>query len=165
MSIKNDINRLALEVGNSLFKLNMKLVTAESCTGGKIAAIATMVAGSSAWFERGYVTYSIESKQELLSVNPETIKTYGVVSEETVLEMAQGALKNSHADIALATTGYAGPGGGESENPVGTIYFAWLSPYFPIKTIKHYFKGDRESITDQAILFSLENLKFLVRNL
>lgn len=163
MMMNNDFNRLASEVGILLAKHNSMLVTAESCTGGWVAEAITAIPGSSKWFERGYVTYSNSSKQELLNVTEQTIAVYGAVSEQTAIEMADGALKNSHAQIALAVTGIAGPDGGEQYKPVGTVYFAWVGERFACQVAKMYFSGDRQTIRQQAVAFSLESLIFIMR--
>lgn len=165
MFINNDINRLASQVGDSLLKHNFMLVTAESCTGGGIAQALTAIPGSSAWFERGYVTYSNQAKQELLGVKSTTLASFGAVSEATVKEMAEGALNNSHAHIALAITGIAGPGGGDPTKPVGTVYFAWIGQQFACEVAHYVFTGDRAAVREQAIHFSLNGLIYIVRNL
>jgi nicotinamide-nucleotide amidase len=117
----------AEQVFELLLKHNMKLVTAESCTGGMVAAAITDIAGSSQVFERGFVTYSNESKTELLGVTPWMLQTYGAVSPEVAKAMAEGALKNSKADLAVSITGIAGPGGGTTDKPVGLVYLSLLS--------------------------------------
>lgn len=165
MIIQPDFNRLASKVGALLAKHNEMLVTAESCTGGWIAETMTALPGSSAWFERGYVTYSNLAKQELLHVSEPTLARYGAVSEYTAVAMAQGALRNSHAQIALATTGIAGPSGNEQNKPVGLVYFAWASNRFNCQVAKMMFSGDRQSIRQQAVTFSLESLIFIMRNI
>ena len=118
---------LAQKVGERLKAARAKLVTAESCTGGWAAQVVTSVAGSSAWFERGFVTYSNEAKRELLGVQEDTLRAHGAVSEETAREMAQGALSRGKGTVALAVTGVAGPGGGTPDKPVGMVCFAWAS--------------------------------------
>jgi len=130
------------------------LVTAESCTGGGLAYAITAIPGSSKWFERGFVTYSNESKQELLGVSSNTLEKYGAVSEQTVIEMAHGALRNSHADFSIAITGIAGPDGGTAEKPVGTVWFAWGTKD-KIQSQLKFFQGDRKSIREQAIEYAL----------
>ncbi|MFU8797894.1 MAG: CinA family protein [Gammaproteobacteria bacterium] len=130
------------------------LVTAESCTGGGLAYAITAIPGSSHWFERGFVTYSNISKEELLGVKPEILEEYGSVSEEAAIEMAKGALLHSHAQFSIAITGVAGPEGGTPNKPVGTIYFAWGS-LEKIYSQRHFFKGNRYMIRKQAIAFAL----------
>ncbi len=119
------MDKLAAQVGVLLKSHGMMLATAESCTGGGVAQAITEVAGSSAWFERGFVTYSNLSKQQMLGVRESTLKQHGAVSEMTVREMVAGALQHSSAQVALAVSGIAGPDGGTAEKPVGTVWFAW----------------------------------------
>ena len=134
------------------------LVTAESCTGGGIAESVTSIAGSSQWFERGYVTYSNESKQELLKVMLDTLTRYGAVSEECAAEMAEGAINNSHADIAVSVTGIAGPDGGSADKPVGTVCFGWSQREQETLTTRIVFAGDREEVRRQTVLMALQGL-------
>lgn len=164
MMIGFTMNLLALanELGELLHTRNLKLATAESCTGGQVAETVTAVAGSSKWFERGFVTYSNLAKQEMLGVPKETLAKFGAVSEETVRVMAQGALLFSLADIALAVTGIAGPDGGSIEKPVGTVWFAWAGKNWETETELKHFSGDRLQIRLQATQYALEKLvKFL----
>ncbi len=142
---------LAEQVGKTLAAHDQKLVTAESCTGGWVAQSITDISGSSAWFDRGFVTYSYEAKQEMLGVNRKTIEDFGAVSEECVIEMVQGALKNSHADSALAVTGIAGPDGGSYDKPVGMVWFGWLITGGQCTTLRRRFSGDREAVRQQAV--------------
>jgi len=138
--------RLAEEVGAALKSRGVMLVTAESCTGGWVSAAITMVPGSSEWFERGFVTYTHISKREMLGVTADTLASYGAVSEQTVREMVTGALARSHAQVALAVSGVAGPGGGTPEKPVGTVCFAWgVKDGTPGSETRH-FAGDREAV-------------------
>lgn len=138
----------------TLFKLldshNFKITTAESCTGGMIAAAITEVVGSSAYFERGFITYSNEAKMEQLGVNPVTIQTFGAVSEQCARLMARGAIAHSLADIAVSVTGIAGPGGGSVDKPVGLVYIG-LSDDTHATVYKHVFEGDRSSIRQQTV--------------
>jgi len=131
------------------------LVTAESCTGGWAAQELTAVAGSSAWFERGFVTYSNEAKQEMLGVRAETIERHGAVSEETAREMALGALERSRGTVALAITGIAGPSGGSREKPVGTVCFAWAKKDRTLTAETRHFAGDREAVRRQSVEYAL----------
>jgi nicotinamide-nucleotide amidase len=152
------MHSLVEELSLLLTAKNMRLVTAESCTGGMIAAAMTDRSGSSAIFERGFVTYSNESKIEQLDVKSETIESYGAVSEHTAAEMAMGALKNSHADIAVSITGIAGPNGGTQEKPVGLVYIGVaLQNQEPVIT-KNNFDGDRTSIRQATAEKALELL-------
>jgi nicotinamide-nucleotide amidase len=130
------------------------LVTAESCTGGWASQALTSVAGSSAWFERGFVTYSNAAKQELLGVRKKTLEAHGAVSEETAREMALGALGKSRGTLALAITGIAGPGGGTPEKPVGTVCFAWASKG-AASTETRRFAGDRDAVRRQSVEHAL----------
>lgn len=133
------------------------LATAESCTGGWAAEVTTSVAGSSEWFDRGFVTYSNEAKQEMLGVKAETLSRHGAVSEETAREMAKGALARSRATVAVAITGVAGPGGGSDEKPVGTVCLAWASGSGVGSETKR-FSGDRESVRRQSVERALQGV-------
>ena len=147
-------------MGQLLHERHWLLATAESCTGGWVAKILTDIVGSSAWFERGFVTYTNIAKQEMLGVNVTIIDKHGAVSELTVREMARGALKNSHAHISLAITGIAGPGGGSEVKPVGTVWFAWaVRDNDEIRCADHLFAGDREAVRRQAVMTALEGVK------
>jgi nicotinamide-nucleotide amidase len=148
---------LAQKVGERLKAARAKLVTAESCTGGWAAQVVTTVAGSSAWFERGFVTYSNEAKREVLGVEQSTLRAHGAVSEETAREMAQGALSRGKGTVALAVTGVAGPGGGTPDKPVGMVCFAWASPR-SVSSETRQFTGDRESVRRQSVVRALEGV-------
>ena len=148
---------LARRVGERLKAARAKLVTAESCTGGWAAQIVTSVAGSSDWFERGFVTYSNDAKRELLGVQEDTLRAHGAVSEETAREMAQGALSRGKGSVALAVTGIAGPGGGSPGKPVGTVCFAWASTR-SVRSETQQFSGDRESVRRQSVVRALEGV-------
>jgi len=148
---------LAKKLGVRLKRANDMLATAESCTGGWAAQVVTSAAGSSAWFERGFVTYSNAAKQELLGVRAETLRAHGAVSEETAREMARGALERSQATIALSITGVAGPAGGTPEKPVGTVCFAWARGG-AVRSETRRFAGDRESIRRQSVILALEGV-------
>ncbi|MEW6039809.1 MAG: CinA family protein [Pseudomonadota bacterium] len=153
-----DLHAAALRVGRVLSACGRKLATAESCTGGWIAQCVTSIPGSSAWFERGFVTYSNESKEELLGVPAEVIATHGAVSAETVAAMAGGALARSRADCAVAVSGIAGPAGGSPDKPVGTVWLAWqLKGAAPI-TRRFRFEGGREAVRREAVMAALEGL-------
>jgi nicotinamide-nucleotide amidase len=149
------IEELAAELGATLKARGFKLALAESCTGGMAAQAVTSVAGSSAWFDRGFVTYSNQAKIDMLGVSPETLKKFGAVSEEIAAEMALGclkscALKNSQAQITGSITGIAGPDGGTADKPVGTVCFAWAGLDLPLKTKTYQFDGNRQEIRQQA---------------
>ena len=146
---------LARSVAKALQAKRALLVTAESCTGGWAAQVVTSVAGSSAWFERGFVTYSNESKMELLGVQRETLERCGAVSEETAREMALGALERSRGTLTVAITGVAGPGGGSEAKPVGTVCFAWASRGGDVRSETRRFAGDREAVRGQSVEHAL----------
>ncbi len=148
--INNDVNDLAVEFGHVLAAAGMSLVTAESCTGGLVAKLVTDVAGSSGWFDRGFVTYTNRAKQEMLGVSKTSIADHGAVSEEVVRQMASGALAASRAQIAIATSGVAGPSGGSSEKPVGTVWFAWAYGGNSLVTDMQMFSGNRQGIRQRA---------------
>ncbi|MCF8160280.1 MAG: CinA family protein [Polaromonas sp.] len=140
-----------------LLRKGWLLVTAESCTGGLIAAACTDLAGSSNWFERGFVTYSNAAKGELLGVDAALIDRHGAVSEAVVRAMASGALAHSRAQVAVAVTGVAGPGGGSAEKPVGTVWLAWATPMGLYSELKH-FHGDRAAVRQAAVRHALNRL-------
>jgi nicotinamide-nucleotide amidase len=148
---------LATTLGERLKAAHAILVTAESCTGGWAAQIVTSVSGSSEWFERGFVTYSNASKQELLGVGAATLERHGAVSEETAKEMALGALERSRGTVAVSITGVAGPGGGSAEKPVGTVCFAWASGG-AARSETRRFAGDRESVRRQSVIHALQGV-------
>jgi nicotinamide-nucleotide amidase len=152
------LDELAGRVGGLLLERNRLLATAESCTGGWVAKCITDIAGSSAWFDRGFVTYSNRAKQDMLGVMAETLEVHGAVSEATVSEMARGALTHSAADIAVAVSGIAGPGGGVQGKPVGTVWFAWLVSGGALLMDRRQFDGDREAVRFQAVARALEGL-------
>jgi nicotinamide-nucleotide amidase len=152
------LNELSQRVGNALKQQSLTLATVESCTGGWVAQVVTHTPGSSAWFERGFITYANDAKVEMLGVSPETIAEYGAVSEETAAEMAAGALVNSNAMISLAVSGVAGPSGGSPDKPVGTVCFAWCKLGREPETERRHFDGDRDSIRRQAVVCVLEGL-------
>ena len=133
------------------------MATAESCTGGLIAAACTDLAGSSAWFERGLVTYSNEAKTELLGVPAELIAQHGAVSEAVARAMAAGALARSQAQVAVAVTGVAGPGGGSASKPVGTVWLAWATPQ-GLWSERQVFAGDRAAVRQATVDHALEQL-------
>ena len=151
------MNELAQKVGAALKERKLMLVTAESCTGGWVAMEVTAIAGSSDWFERGYVTYSNAAKREELGVAEATLKRHGAVSEETAREMASGALKHGRGQVALAITGVAGPGGGSRDKPVGTVCLAWARGS-KISSETRRFDGDRESVRRQSVFRALQGV-------
>jgi nicotinamide-nucleotide amidase len=135
------------------------LATAESCTGGMIAAAITDVAGSSEFFDRGFITYANQSKIDMLDVLPETLERHGAVSEQTASEMALGALNASRATCAVSVTGIAGPGGGTADKPVGLVYMGVAVRGEPVQTFRHIFTGDRAAIRAQAVQAALKHVK------
>jgi nicotinamide-nucleotide amidase len=151
----NQFTVLIEEIALLLKKAQWSLVTAESCTGGLIASYLTEIPGSSAWFERGFITYSNLAKQEMLAVPSELIERHGAVSDEVAAAMATGALKNSAGQIALAVTGVTGPGGGSIEKPVGTVCFSWAVHNSLPQTLKKQFAGTRQEIRLAACKQSL----------
>lgn len=153
-----ELEALSVRVGEALLGRKSMLACAESCTGGWVSEVVTATGGSSQWFERGYVTYSNAAKQELLDVKAETLRLDGAVSEAVVREMAAGALRRSHAQIALAISGVAGPSGGSPGKPVGTVCFAWvLQGGAPTAETMH-FSGDREAVRKQSVIHALRGL-------
>lgn len=161
--MNQEIAKRSLWLGQALSARGWKLITAESCTGGLLSGAVTGAPGSSLWFDRGFVTYSNESKTELLGVNPETLARYGAVSEETAREMADGALVLSHADVALAITGIAGPDGGSASKPVGTVWLAWRHRHGSVQAETFCFSGNREAIRQNTVKTALERLITLAR--
>jgi nicotinamide-nucleotide amidase len=147
-----------------MLKNQWKLATAESCTGGLIAAACTDLAGSSNWFERGFVSYSNEAKTELLGVDAALIARHGAVSEEVARAMAQGALLRSRAQVAVAVTGVAGPTGGSATKPVGTVWFGWATPGGLISEVQH-FAGDRATVRAATVQHALQTLLVLLQKL
>ena len=159
-----DIFALAEQVGHALKARELMLVTAESCTGGGIGEAVTMVPGSSAWFERGFITYTNTAKREMLGVKTETLESDGAVSEQAVKEMVAGALANSHAQIAVAVSGIAGPAGGTPEKPVGTVWLAWARDDRAPVTETWRFTGDREAVRRQTVERALAGVLELLRH-
>jgi nicotinamide-nucleotide amidase len=148
---------LATRVGRRLKAKKRRLVSAESCTGGWVAQAVTSIAGSSAWFERGFVTYSNEAKRELLGVKAATLRKHGAVSEETAREMARGALARSRGTLALAVTGIAGPGGGSRAKPVGMVCFAWINRK-KLRSETRRFSGNRDSVRRKSVVHALQGV-------
>lgn len=149
---------LAIKLGEALKAHGLMLCTAESCTGGGVASAVTDIAGSSNWFDRGFVTYSNQAKQDMLGVSSETLARHGAVSEATVREMVAGALRNSQAQIALAISGIAGPGGGTPDKPVGTVWFAWGLKDGATYAQHHLLPGSRAEIRNEAVRIALEGI-------
>lgn len=153
-----DIHDLAQKVIGIYTEQKKKIVTAESCTGGLIAAALTEIPGSSAVVERGFVSYSNESKMEVLAVMPDMVTSFGAVSEQVAEEMAKGALEFSHADIAVSATGIAGPTGGTPDKPIGLVYIGIATRTGAIFHYRCNFKGDRSDIRMQTVKEALKLL-------
>lgn len=158
MPKKIEIHQLADRLGKILLRRKLRCAVAESCTGGSLAAAMTDIAGSSQWFDRGFVTYTNQAKTELLSVPVDVIVSQGAVSEATVRAMAQGAIACSDAQVSIAISGIAGPGGGSSDKPVGTVWIAWAGDLQPTHAQCYVFKGDRTMVRQQAVQVALEGL-------
>jgi nicotinamide-nucleotide amidase len=154
----DDITRLATLLGEACVRRRAMVVTAESCTGGGVAEAITRIAGSSAWFDRGFVTYSNAAKEALLDVAHETLFAHGAVSEEVVREMAAGALRHSEASVSVAVTGIAGPGGAMPRKPVGLVWFAWAARSEEIQMREFLLAGDRLQVRRQAVAIALQGL-------
>jgi len=156
--------KLAEEVGAALKARGLMLASAESCTGGWVSEAVTMVPGSSDWFERGFVTYTYISKREMLGVKEASLESRGAVSEEVAREMAEGALARSHAQVAVAVSGVAGPSGGTPEKPVGTVCFAWGMKDGKPRSETKRFSGGRESVRRQSVEHALKGVLALLRS-
>ncbi|MFW5450014.1 MAG: nicotinamide-nucleotide amidase [Methylophagaceae bacterium] len=154
----DDLHQLSIQASKLLLARNWMLCCAESCTGGWLAKCCTDIVGSSIWFERGFVTYSNQAKHEMLEVRLSTLNKFGAVSEQTVIEMAQGALLHSKAHISVAITGVAGPDGGTNDKPVGLVHFAWATANSTLNTDVHHFTGSRETIRRQAVMIALQGI-------
>ncbi len=153
-----ELELLAEQLGAALLVRGEQLALAESCTGGWAAQCVTAVAGSSAWFERGFVTYANAAKHEMLGVPLATLDDYGAVSEQTARAMALGALAHSHADWAVAITGIAGPSGGSPQKPVGTVCFAWAGPDACCEVQTCHFAGERRAVREQSVAHAFSYL-------
>lgn len=153
-----ELQGLAERLGERMLASGMRLTLAESCTGGWVAKIVTDIVGSSQWFERGFVTYTNDSKHELLGVPADTLATEGAVSAATVAAMARGALAHSHAQLSCAISGIAGPGGATANKPVGLVWFAWGVRDGAVRTEQRIFAGDREAVRRQAVAHALRGL-------
>lgn len=153
-----ELIELAAAVGEALTRRQWMLCTAESCTGGWIATCVTAISGSSAWFDRGLVTYSNAAKTELLGVAPTLLASAGAVSAACVAAMASGALEHSRADVSVAVSGIAGPGGGSTEKPVGTVYLAWARRGVTPTSAAFHFSGDRTAVRRQAVVEAMRGV-------
>jgi nicotinamide-nucleotide amidase len=154
----DELYALAERIGEALSARHFMLATAESCTGGWASMALTAVPGSSAWFERGFVTYSNAAKQDMLGVQPETLTTHGAVSEEVVTEMARGAAERSGADASLAISGVAGPAGGSAAKPVGLVCLGWLVRGVGTRSRCLRCEGDRQQVRRAAVRLALQGL-------
>jgi len=154
---ESEVVALTTRLAGLLLQRHWMLATAESCTGGLVASACTELAGSSAWFERGFVTYSNEAKIELLGVGAAAIDAHGAVSEQVARAMAEGAIARSHAQVSLAVTGVAGPGGGTPDKPVGTVWFGW-SVGSEVRTERRRFEGDRATVRAATVAHALQTL-------
>jgi len=152
------ISDSAVQLGQALKARGFMLAVAESCTGGMVAEAITSIAGSSSWFDRGFISYSNAAKIDMLDVSSKTLEVFGAVSEQTATEMAVGALVNSEAQITGSITGIAGPDGGSPEKPVGTVCFAWAGSNLPLTSCTHWFDGNRNSVRKQAAIFMMAGL-------
>lgn len=152
----NSLYQLAESLGHALKKLQWQLALAESCTGGGVAQAITDVPGCSAWFDRGFVTYSNTAKIDMLGVQSSALERFGAVSREVAMQMVAGALEYSSADLALAVTGIAGPDGGTAEKPVGTVYIACQQRGREAYCVKKLFAGDRQTVRRQVVAFCLQ---------
>ena len=158
------IQDTCVQLASTLMKRNLRIALAESCTGGLVCEQLTNIPGSSIWFDRGFITYSNESKIELLKVKETTLTEFGAVSKEIASEMALGTLDASHADIALSITGIAGPSGGSIDKPVGTVFFAIAYQNKVVFNASKIFPGSRENIRESSCLFALNQVLALTLN-
>jgi len=158
-----ELDALSVAVGEALAARGWMLAAAESCTGGWIAQAVTATSGSSAWFDRGFVTYSNAAKTDMLGVSPQTLASHGAVSEATVAEMAEGALARSNADLAVAVSGVAGPTGGTSQKPVGMVCLAWARRGAPTRVRTLQLAGDRTAVRRQTVIQALSEVIALAR--
>jgi len=157
-----DITALARRLGEACLRRRVMLATAESCTGGGVAEAITRISGSSAWFDRAFVTYTNTAKKEMLGVSSRALVAHGAVSAQVAGEMARGALAFSHADASVAITGIAGPTGGSRAKPVGLVYIAWAGRQGAPQVRRFRFRGGRDAVRAQSIAFALQGLTDLV---
>ena len=158
MFTEKTVQELVQLLGKKLTQAGLVVATAESCTGGGVAYAITEISGSSLWFDRSFVTYSNDAKMQMLEVDKGLIDKFGAVSEQVVKQMANHAVKYSEADISVAISGIAGPGGGSVEKPVGTVCFSWYNAHGGEKTETYIFVGDRSEVRTQAIRLALSGL-------
>jgi len=160
--MSDPVTRLAQALGEACLRRKLWVATAESCTGGAVAEAITRIPGSSSWFDRAFVTYTDPAKEQMLGVSRETLRGNGAVSADVAAEMASGALAASPADVVVAVTGIAGPGGGTMTKPVGLVWFAWAYRGGPAQCRRFVFDGDREAVRRQSVLVALQGLIDLV---
>jgi nicotinamide-nucleotide amidase len=156
--MSESLDKLAAELGGRLRDLGLRLATAESCTAGWVAKVVTDIPGSSGWYDRGFIVYSDAAKREMLGVSSASLDIHGAVSAQVVSEMARGALSKSDAQVAVAVSGIAGPGGGSDEKPVGTVFFAWARQDAEPLVQRLQFAGEREEVRHQSVRVVLERL-------
>lgn len=154
-----ELHQTAAELGQKMLQRRLKLAVAESCTGGWVCKVVTEVPGSSDWFDAGFIAYSYEAKEAMLGVDRRILEHFGAVSEEAVLEMVRGALSRSRANVALAITGIAGPTGGTSDKPVGTVWVAWGFGHHPPEAAVFQFSGDREQVRQDTVKVALRGVQ------
>ena len=159
---EDELQQLATQLGDKLLARGWMVATAESCTGGWVGQLLTSLPGSSAWYERGFITYSNAAKTEMLGVPTATLENHGAVSEETACAMATGALTHSHAQASLAITGIAGPGGGTPQKPVGMVCYGWAFTDGTVISSNCRLSGDREEIRSRAAAAALRGLIDLI---
>jgi nicotinamide-nucleotide amidase len=160
---EDDITVLAQKMGRACKRRKVIVVTAESCTGGGVAAAITRISGSAKWFDRGFVTYHNDAKKKMLGVKQRTLKEHGAVSEPVARQMAEGAIRNSLGDVSVSVTGIAGPTGGVPGKPVGTVWFAWGVREGPTQSRRFRFKGDRYEVRRQAVAMALQGIIDLLK--
>ena len=155
---EDDITLMAQKLGRVAKRRGVMIATAESCTGGGVAAAITRISGSAKWFDRGFVTYHNDAKKQMLGVRQATLHAHGAVSEPVARQMAAGALRRSNADVAVAVTGIAGPTGGTKGKPVGTVWFAWAARGAPVQARMFRFRGDRYEVRRQSVAMALQGI-------
>jgi nicotinamide-nucleotide amidase len=160
--MSDPVTGLARTLGDACLRRKVWVATAESCTGGAVAEAITRIPGSSSWFDRAFITYTNQAKEQMLAVSRETLRGNGAVSEDVAAEMASGALAASPADVVVAVTGIAGPGGGTMTKPVGLVWAAWAYRGGPAQCRRFVFDGDREAVRRQSVLVALQGLIDLV---
>ena len=153
-----ELEAIAQKIGSELKARKLVLASAESCTGGWVGQVITSVPGSSLWYDCGFIPYTNQAKRELLGVSTDVLVRFGAVSEQAARAMAEGALANSRAQVSLAITGIAGPGGGSEDKPVGTVWFAWAGKNSETRTEHRQFDGDRAAVRGQAVAVALLGL-------